>query len=168
MKIRLARPFLCPANNPISVWYSCHRILTSAFPTHTPAAAFMKAVRYIIQNSLTEPIDAKKSRISVSLNTFFCIYSIKGIRDCFYYTYSLTFLLSTLPYSLFSTLVLFSCCPFSLSFSLSLPFPCYYSSVQAPDCLNSTFPSATVACQTSLHIIGFSDDTIVGRSGPSK
>jgi hypothetical protein len=37
-----------------------------------------------------------------------------------------------------------------------------------PSCLNSTSPSAAVACQTSLQIIRFSSETIVGWPGPSK
>jgi len=92
----------------------------------------MKAVRHIVQNSLSEPIDTKqKSRITNSLNTFLCFYPIKGIIDCFYYTFSLAFLLSSLPYSFIFNSV-FGFLLSYLTFSLYLPFPCYYSSVQAP------------------------------------
>ena len=85
------------------------------FPINTPAASFMRAVRYIIQNSLGESIDKKQkeSRISNSLNTFIYFYSIKGIIACFYYTFSPVFIVSTFPCSLIFTLVSVSLCPLS-------------------------------------------------------
>jgi hypothetical protein len=109
----LSGALLSPTNNPISAWYSSYRILTSVVPTYTPAALFMAPVPYCIRNSLSEPIDRKqKSRISNSLNTFLCFYSIKGIIDCFYYTLSLAFLLTTISY----------CFIFNSNFSLLLSF----------------------------------------------
>jgi len=129
----------------------------------------MKAGRYIMLTSLSEPIDTKqKSRISDSLNTFLCFYSIKRIMDCFYYTYSLAFLLSTLPYSF----IFNSCFGFflsSLSFFLPVsPISMLLELYLSPSCLNSDSPSAAVACQASLHIIRFSANTIVECPGPSK